>query len=67
MMLQEKGLVSLNDKFRDLALEVKFNNKWETTDSVRLVNLLDHTAEFDDFHAVEYTPNAKGWTTLQDL
>ncbi len=67
MMLQERGLINLNDKLSDLTPEIKFHNKWESTNPVRLVHLLEHTAGFDDYHAVEYTANADGWTTLQGL
>ncbi|MGJ1197776.1 serine hydrolase domain-containing protein [Sphingobacterium spiritivorum] len=42
------GKLRLNDKIRDIAPEIPFNNRWEATDPVRLVHLLEHTASFDD-------------------
>ena len=67
MILKERGLLNLNDKFIDIAPEIKFSNKWERTNPILMVNLLEHTAGFDDFHAVEYSINAEGWTTLEGL
>jgi CubicO group peptidase (beta-lactamase class C family) len=67
MILQEKGLINLNDKLSEIAPEIEFNNKWENTNPVRIVNLLEHTASFDDARPVEYSANAEGWSTLQGL
>ncbi|UHG94762.1 serine hydrolase domain-containing protein [Spirosoma oryzicola] len=49
MKLTEEGKLKLTDKLRDLAPEIPFHNPWESTDPVRVVNLLDHTTGFDDF------------------
>ncbi|HAJ46327.1 MAG TPA: hypothetical protein DCL54_07080 [Alphaproteobacteria bacterium] len=52
MMLVEEGRLDLNAKLADLVPELKFDNPWESSDPVRLVHLLEHTAGFDDigFH-----------------
>jgi CubicO group peptidase (beta-lactamase class C family) len=67
MILNERKLISLDDKLKEIAPEIEFKNKWENTNPIRIVNLLEHTAGFDDFHAIEYSTNADGWTTLQGL
>jgi len=67
IMLAERGLIDLNDKVRDLVPEVVFYNSWEDTDPVRIVNLLEHTAGWDDIHISEYVIDAKGWTLAEGL
>ncbi len=67
MILNERKLISLDDKLSEIAPEIEFSNKWESTNPVRLVNLLEHTASFDDAHPAEFSANAEGWTTLQGL
>jgi CubicO group peptidase (beta-lactamase class C family) len=46
--LVQEGRMSLSDELRKIAPEVPFQNKWESTDPVRIINLLEHTAGFDD-------------------
>jgi CubicO group peptidase (beta-lactamase class C family) len=47
MQLVEAGRLSLDDPLRRLAPEVSFENPWESTDPVRLAQLLEHTAGFE--------------------
>ncbi len=54
LKLQEEGKLSLDDKLRDLAPEIEFENPWEDTHPVRLVHLLEHTTGWDDIHLPEY-------------
>jgi CubicO group peptidase (beta-lactamase class C family) len=54
LKLQEQGKVDLNAKVSDLAPEVGIANRWKATDPVRIVNLLEHTAGFDDFSLAEF-------------
>src|SRR5690606_34310887 len=54
LQLQEEGKLSLDDKLRDLAPEIEFENPWEDTHPVRLVHLLEHTTGWDDIHLTEY-------------
>jgi CubicO group peptidase (beta-lactamase class C family) len=43
-------LLSLHDTIDELAPEIQIDNPWHETDPVRVVNLLQHTAGFDDMH-----------------
>jgi len=58
LMLAEQGKVSLDDPVRKLAPEVWFENRWEASDPVRVVNLLEHTTGWDDMHLHEYAVDA---------
>jgi len=63
LMLADQGKVSLDDSVRKLAPEVWFENRWEATDPVRVVNLLEHTTGWDDMHPRDYAkaePDSKG-------
>ncbi|MGO9604075.1 MAG: serine hydrolase domain-containing protein [Candidatus Binataceae bacterium] len=53
LQLQEKGKISLDARVADVAPEVPIVNPWEQTDPVRIANLLEHTAGFDDFPLAE--------------
>ena len=50
-----------------LVPEIWFENRWETTDPVRVVDLLEHTTGWDDMHLAEYAKDAKGMTLKQGL
>jgi CubicO group peptidase (beta-lactamase class C family) len=54
LKLVEEGKLSLDDKVRDRAPEVAFENRWEDTHPVRVVHLLEHTTGWDDTHFPEY-------------
>jgi CubicO group peptidase (beta-lactamase class C family) len=54
LKLQEEGMLHLEDRIRDRTPEVEFSNRWEDTEPVRLVHVLEHTAGFDDVHLCEY-------------
>jgi CubicO group peptidase (beta-lactamase class C family) len=63
LMLANQGKLSLDDPVRKLAPEVWFENRWESTDPVRVVHLLEHTTGWDDMHLREYakdTPPTMG-------
>jgi CubicO group peptidase (beta-lactamase class C family) len=53
LKLQEEGKINLYARLQDVAPEIHFQNKWETTHPVRVVNLLEHTAGFDDMEFCE--------------
>jgi CubicO group peptidase (beta-lactamase class C family) len=57
LKLEEQGKLHLTDTARSLAPEIPFSNPWESTDPVRIVNLLEHTTGFDDLHFSEYANN----------
>ena len=58
LKLQEEGKLNLNDKVRDLAPEVQFENPWEETHPIKVAHLLEHTTGWDDIHLVEYAYSA---------
>src|SRR6266480_2338795 len=53
LKLQEEGKVNLYARLQDVAPEIPFKNRWEVTHPVRIVNLLEHTAGFDDMEFAE--------------
>jgi CubicO group peptidase (beta-lactamase class C family) len=54
LQLVREGKLSLDDPLRERAPEIAFDNRWEATDPVRIVNLLEHTTGFDDFALRDY-------------
>src|SRR6266513_1427014 len=53
LKLHEEGKVNLYARLQDVAPEIPFKNRWEVTHPVRIVNLLEHTAGFDDMEPSE--------------
>src|SRR6516225_10621555 len=66
LMLANQGKLSLDDPVHKLAPDVWFNNPWEATDPVRVVNLLEHTTGWDDIHFREYAKQAPDSMTLKE-
>jgi len=66
LMLVNQGKLSLDDAVRKLAPEVWFENRWEATDPVRVVHLLEHTTGWDDMHLREYAKQAPGTMRLRE-
>jgi CubicO group peptidase (beta-lactamase class C family) len=64
LILANQGKLSLDDPVHKLAPEVWFENRWEATDPVRVVHLLEHTTGWDDMHLREY---AKDWPGTMGL
>jgi CubicO group peptidase (beta-lactamase class C family) len=64
LILANRGKLSLDDPVHKLAPEVWFENRWEATDPVRVVHLLEHTTGWDDMHLREY---AKDWPGTMGL
>jgi len=58
LLLQDQGKLSLEDPVHKLAPEVWFENRWESTDPVRVVNVLEHTTGWDDIRFREYAKQA---------
>jgi CubicO group peptidase (beta-lactamase class C family) len=48
LQLVEEGKLSLNAQLKDIASEVPFENPWEDTHPIRIVDLLEQTTGFDD-------------------
>ena len=53
LKLQEEGKINLEARLQDVAPEVPVKNPWESTNPVRIVNLLEHSAGFDDMQPSE--------------
>ena len=53
LKLQEEGKINLYARLQDIAPEIPMKNRWESTNAVRVVNLLEHTAGFDDMQFSE--------------
>ena len=66
LKLQEEGKLNLQDKVRDLAPEIYFENAWEETHPIRLVHLLEHTTGWDDIHLAEYAYSAPDSMTTKE-
>ncbi|HTT17891.1 MAG TPA: serine hydrolase domain-containing protein [Candidatus Sulfotelmatobacter sp.] len=58
LMLADQGKLSLEDPVHKLAPEVWFENRWGSTDPIRIVHLLEHTTGWDDMHFREYAKQA---------
>ena len=67
LKLASEGKLSLQDPVHQLIPEIWFENRWEATDPVRVVDLLEHTTGWDDMHLAEYAKDAKGMTLRQGL
>jgi CubicO group peptidase (beta-lactamase class C family)/cbb3-type cytochrome oxidase subunit 3 len=65
LKLVEEGKLSLDDKVRDRAPDVAFENPWEATHPVRIVHLLEHTTGWDDAHIAEYAYAAPDTMTIK--
>lgn len=57
LKLQEDGKLKLTDTLRQWVPEFPVENAWETTDPVRLDQLLEHTSGIPDLHFSEYAHN----------
>ena len=67
LKLVNEGKLSLQDPVHKLVPEVWFQNRWEATDPVRVVDLLEHTTGWDDMHLREYAKDVKGMTLREGL
>ena len=67
LKLANEGKLSLTDPVHKLVPEIWFENRWEATDPVRVVHLLEHTTGWDDMHLCEFACDAKGMTLRQGL
>jgi CubicO group peptidase (beta-lactamase class C family) len=67
LKLVNEGKLSMDEPVRKLVPEIWFENRWEATDPVRVVDLLEHTTGWDDLHLREYAKDAKGMTLREGL
>ena len=66
LKLAKEGKLSLDDSVHKLVPEVWFENRWEATDPVRVVDLLEHTTGWDDLHFREYAKDAPATMGLRE-
>ena len=67
LLLANQGKLSLDDSVKKLVPDVWFENAWEASDPVRVVNLLEHTTGWDDMHLREYAKDAPGMSLKDGL
>lgn len=66
--LVREGKFGLESKLSEIAPEIQFANPWESTEPVRLIHLLEHTAGFDDMHLnALINTTGKVQTRLQEI
>lgn len=65
LMLQEEGKLRLDDSLRKFIPEIQFENRWEATDPVRIVNALEHSTGFDDWAMRDYADSDPTPKTLR--
>jgi CubicO group peptidase (beta-lactamase class C family) len=61
LKLQEEGRINLYARLQDVAPEIPMSNKWGASNPVRVVNLLEHTAGFDDMQFAEVYNRKDPW------
>ena len=66
LQLVERGRLQLEDPVHKWAPEVEFTNPWESTNPIRIVNVLEHTTGFDDIALREYAHNEPDPIGLRD-
>jgi CubicO group peptidase (beta-lactamase class C family) len=67
--LEHDGVLDLDAPVRGVVRDVEFENAWEASDPIRLTELLQHTAGFDEmrFNEMFATRDQLEWTTAQVL
>ena len=66
LMLADQGKLSLEDPVHKLVPDVWYQNRWEASDPIRVVNLLEHTTGWDDLHLREYAKQAPDSMSLRE-
>lgn len=66
LLLKNQSKLTLNDPVHKLVPDVFFENRWESSDPIRVVNLLEHTTGWDDMHLREYAKQAPDAMSLRD-
>jgi CubicO group peptidase (beta-lactamase class C family) len=67
MKLIKQGKLSLYDDLSKIAPEIVFINKWEKTNPVKIIHLLEHTSGFDDVRFNTLWNNDLNITELQAI
>ena len=58
LKLVRENKLTLDEPIHKLIPEVGYDNRWEGSDPVRVVHLLEHTTGWDDLHLREYAKDA---------
>ena len=66
LLLKNQGKVKLDDPLHKLVPDLFFENRWESTDPIRVVNLLEHTTGWDDPRLREYAKQAPDSMSLSE-
>lgn len=61
LKLEEEGKINLYMRLRDIAPEIPLKNQWASSNPVRIVNLLEHSAGFDDMQPSEVYNRRDRW------
>lgn len=61
LKLEEEGKINLYARLQDVAPEIPLNNRWASSNPVRIVNLLEHSAGFDDMQPSEVYNRHDRW------
>lgn len=67
MKLVKEGKLTLYDNLAKIAPEIVFTNKWEKTNPVKIIHLLEHTSGFDDLRFNTFWNNDLNLTELQAI
>jgi len=67
LLLESEGKLHLDDPIRRYIPEIAFQNRWESTDPVRIVHLLEHTTGWDDWALKDYAKSDSSVTLAQGL
>ena len=67
LKLVDEGRLSLEDPVQKLAPEVWFGNKWEASNPVRIVHLLENTTGWDDMHLREFAKDPLTMSSFETL
>lgn len=67
MKLVKQGKLTLYDDLSKIAPEIVFTNKWEKTNPLKIIHLLEHTSGFDDLRFNTFWNNDLDITELQAI
>jgi CubicO group peptidase (beta-lactamase class C family) len=67
MLVAGEGKLRLDDPIKPYVPDVAYQNRWEATDPVRIVHLLEHTTGWDDMALRDYALNDSTLTLAQGL
>ena len=65
LLMQQEGKLDLEDPISKYIPEIRFQNQWEATDPVRIVNALEHATGWDDLAFRDYANSDPAPLTLK--